>query len=253
MSRTPSIRIAAAQTVSTAGDVAANVRMHTEFIATAHQARVDLLVFPELSLSGYELPLLQDCRLQPDDSRLTPIRDLVQKTRMTVVVGAPLDRGEGLAPSIAAITFLPDGTTSVYCKQYLHPGEEKYVVEGAAGGQRHAFFDRSFALAICADTSHEQHAVSAAAAGASLYLASVLVSETGYAADSAKLHRYATELNIGVLMSNHGGPSGGYVSAGRSAFWAPGGKLVAAAPGAGDFLVIASHRAGEWSGKLLAA
>jgi len=109
MKPTPSIRIAAAQTVSTAGDVAANVRMHTKFIATAHQARIDLLVFPELSLSGYELPLLRDCRLQPDDSRLTPIRDLAQTTRMTVVVGAALDRGESVAPSIAAITFLPPG------------------------------------------------------------------------------------------------------------------------------------------------
>ncbi len=249
----PSIRIAAAQSVCIPGDVAANVLVHTRFIAAANREKVDLLVFPELSLSGYELPLLQDCRLQPEDSCLAPIKQMVRETRMTVVVGAPLDRGTGVTPSIAAITFFPDGRTSIYCKQYLHPGEEKYVAKGEAGSHSHGILDQSFALAICADTSHEQHAVCAAATGASLYLASVLVSESGHPADSANLHRYATKLNVGVLMSNHGGPSGGYAAAGKSAFWAPGGRLVVQAPGTGSLLIVASHRSGAWSGELLAA
>jgi predicted amidohydrolase len=246
----PSLRIAAAQSSSVAGDVAANVNIHARFIVAAHQAQVDLLVFPELSLSGYELPLLRDCLLQAHDSRLAPIRDLVRATQMTVVVGAPLDGGVGAQPAIAAITFLPDGSTSVYCKQYLHPGEEQYAAAGKTGSQRHGIGDQSFALAICADTAHEQHARAAAATGASLYLASVLVSQGGYPADSAQLQRYASTLDIGVLMANHGGPSGGYACAGQSAFWAPGGQPVVAAPGTGDLLVVAAHQAGVWRGEL---
>lgn len=247
-----SIRIAAAQSVSIACDIAANVQIHSRFITAAHQAGVNLLVFPELSLSGYELSHLKDCLIKQDDGCLAPIRDLVRETRMTVVVGAPVAVGTSSTPSIAAITFFPDGSTSIYRKQYLHPGEEKYVVKGEAGNQSFSLLDESYALAICADTAHEQHAVSAAATGASLYLAGVLVSEAGYPADSANLQRYATQLSLGVLMSNHGGPSGGYVSAGKSAFWAPGGKLVVAAPGAGNLLVVASHHSGEWHGELLA-
>ena len=46
-----------------------------------------------------------------------------------------------------------------------------------------------------------------------------------------------------VLMANHGGRSGAYQSAGRSAFWAPGGEPVVAAPGTGNTLVIASKGA----------
>jgi predicted amidohydrolase len=68
--------------------------------------------------------------LQPQDSRLAPIRQLVRETRMTVVVGAPMDGESGAQPAIAAITFFPDGSTSVYCKQYLHPGEEPYAAAG---------------------------------------------------------------------------------------------------------------------------
>lgn len=57
---------------------------------------------------------------------------------------------------------------------------------------------------------------------------------------------------MGVLMANHGGPSGAYQSAGRSAFWAPGGELVVAAPGAGNALLIASRATGRWRGEVLA-
>lgn len=246
----PSMRIAAAQSISAAGDVPANVITHTRFIEAAHAAAVDLLVFPELSLSGYELPLLEGCLVQPDDKCLAPIRDRVRASRMTVVVGAPIATAG--APAIAAITFFPDGETSVYRKQYLHPGEEVFVARGEIGSQSHALRSESFALAICADSSHERHAESAAATGASLYLASVLVSEAGYPADSGNLQRYAEKFNLGVLMANHGGPSGGYLAAGKSAFWAPGGKLVVTTPGPGNTLAIATKTSGGWSGELLA-
>ncbi|MCW2314295.1 carbon-nitrogen hydrolase family protein [Rhodoferax antarcticus] len=245
-----SLRIAAAQSTSVAGDIATNVLIHTRFITAAHQAGVDLLVFPELSLSGYELPRLSDCLVQPDDLCLAPIRELVRQTRITVVVGAPLLHGNKPAPSIAAITFFPDGTSSVYCKQHLHPGEAQYVAPGDTGCQRHEVRDTSYALAICADTSHPSHAHAAAATGAALYLAGVLVSEAGYAADSAQLAQYAQQFNIGVLMVNHGGPSGGYLAAGQSAFWAPGGQPVVAVPGTGNALLIAENDAGHWRGEV---
>lgn len=51
------IVIAAAQSISRPGDIEANVREHLRFITAAHAARVQMLVFPELSLTGYELPL----------------------------------------------------------------------------------------------------------------------------------------------------------------------------------------------------
>lgn len=246
----PPPRIAAAQSTSIAGNIVANVQIHTQFITEAHQSGVDLLVFPELSLSGYELPLLRDCLLKPTDTRLAPIVDLVRQTGITVVVGAPFMQENRPAPAIAAFTFFPDGTSSVYCKQHLHPGEEKYATKGTAGSQSHRVGDESYALAICADTSHDYHAKTAAATGASLYLAGVLVSEAGYQADSAQLARYAHLFNIGVLMANHGGPSGGYVSAGKSAFWAPGGQQVVAVPGTGNALLIAEKHAGHWRGEV---
>jgi predicted amidohydrolase len=254
MAATPKLplRIAAAQSRSIAADIAANVRNHCRFITAAHQAGVDLLVFPELSLCGYELPRLRDCLVQADDSRLGPLQDLVHQTGMTVVVGAPLLLCNSLKPAIAALIFSPDASTSVYGKQHLHPCEDHYATPCETGCQCHMLRDTTYALAICADTSHESHAAAATTTGASLYLAGVLVSEAGYAADAAQLAHHARQFNIGVLMANHGGPSGDYVSAGRSAFWAPGGHQVVAAPGTGDWLVIATRDAEQWQGELLA-
>jgi predicted amidohydrolase len=76
------------------------------------------------------------------------------------------------------------------------------------------------------------------------------VSEDGYTADSAQLAQYAQQFNIGVLMANHGGPSGGYLAAGRSAFWAPGGQQVVALPSTGDALLIVEKDKSHWRGEV---
>lgn len=49
------LRVAAAQIAPTLGDVDANVTKHLSFIARARDASVDMLVFPELSLTGYNM------------------------------------------------------------------------------------------------------------------------------------------------------------------------------------------------------
>jgi len=244
-----SFRIAAAQSVSVPGDVAANVAAHCNFIIEASLSGVDIVVFPELSLCGYELPLIGACALQPDDEVLAPIRELASGKSVHVVVGAPILSVSNKV-HIGAITFFPNGESSIYCKQHLHSGEEHFATTCASPSSTCQVGGEAIALAICADTAHEQHPQAAATVGASLYLASVLVSEAGYATDAGNLQRYAQRYCMATLMANHGGPTGSYVSAGKSAFWSPQGKLLVAAPGAGQYLVIASKNAGSWTGEL---
>src|SRR3990167_5097256 len=76
------------------------------------------------------------------------------------------------------LLVFPDGGYSIYRKQYLPPNEETFATSGAVGCRRHALGGESFALGICADTNHQQHAEAEAASGASLYLTSVLFSVT---------------------------------------------------------------------------
>ena len=47
--------LAAAQTVPVRGDVEANLAQHVRLVRVAAEEKAQVLVFPELSLTGYEL------------------------------------------------------------------------------------------------------------------------------------------------------------------------------------------------------
>jgi predicted amidohydrolase len=241
--------LAAAQTVVVKGDIGANVERHVVLSAIAARHGARLVLFPELSLTGYEPTLARELALTADDARLAPLRDTARCEGIVIVAGAPL-RNDGGLPLIGALTFLPDGTMHVYTKQHLHDGEEAAFACGQ-GGAALSVDGAQVALAVCAEITHASHAAAAALAGAQLYAASVLVSENGYAADAARLQGHAATHALPVLMANHGGPSGGWQCAGRSAVWDEAGALVAAAPGGGECLLLARRTAGEWEATLL--
>lgn len=245
----PVLTLAAAQSVSIAGNLEANIARHLCFIRQAAEQGVQLLIFPELSLTGYEPQLAAALAIPPDDAVLQPLRDCARECGLTAVVGMPV-RGEGGAILIGALVLTAEGSQALYTKQHLHSGEEVVFTAGG-GGEALQFGDDRIALAVCADFSHASHAAQAAHSGADVYAAGVLISEGGYATDSGILQGYAAEHQMVVLMANHGGPTGGWVSAGRSAVWGADGVLVASAEGAGDVLVVARREGGTWSGKLI--
>jgi len=237
---------AAAQYSALAGDIAANVRRHLDVIDAAHRQDVDILVFPELSLTGYEPALAAGLAQAADTDCVAPLRARAREAAMTVIVGLPL-RAEGHdKPRIAAFILHPDGSVTVQTKQHLHTGESDYFSAGTGGPLLDAG-GIPLALAICADFGQSAHAAAAARAGARIYAASALIGETGYPVDSALLQGYAQRHGMAVLLANHGGPTGGWTSAGRSAFWDERGRLVAATSGPGDALLVVRAGAGGWS------
>ncbi|MCF5231838.1 MULTISPECIES: carbon-nitrogen hydrolase family protein [unclassified Pseudomonas] len=245
------LTLAAAQTTSIAGDVPGNIQGHLRFMQAAAEQGVQLLVFPELSLTGYEPALAAQLAITPEDVLLAPLREMAQELRMTAVVGMPIRLAPGSGVFIGALVLGADGSLAVYTKQHLHPGEEVAFVAGQ-GGAALEWADDRIALAVCADFSHASHPRLAAEAGATVYAAGVLISEGGYATDSALLQGYAAEHRMLVLMANHGGPSGGYTCAGRSAIWSADGTLLADVPGIGEALVIARRNGEQWTGQVVA-
>ncbi|MGC1328922.1 MAG: carbon-nitrogen hydrolase family protein, partial [Pseudomonas sp.] len=117
------------------------------------------------------------------------------------------------------------------------------------GGEPLSLADEQIALAVCADFSHDSHARHAREAGASLYAASALIGESGYAVDSSILQGYAQTHGMVVLVANHGGPTGGWQSAGRSVLWGANGEKIIDVPGAGDHLLVAQRTADGWQGR----
>jgi predicted amidohydrolase len=71
-----SLTVAAAQIACAAGDVAANLTRHLELIAEARSRGVDLLVFPELSLTDYlSAPDLATLALAPTSDEVARLAD----------------------------------------------------------------------------------------------------------------------------------------------------------------------------------
>ena len=242
----PTPTLAAAQSASAPGDLATNLRTHLDFIAAAAETGVELLLFPELSLTGYEPSLAAKLALSPADARLLPLREACREAGLTAVVGAPIRGATGL--QIGALILGADGSCQVHSKQHLHPGESPPFTAGA-GGALLELGGLKGALAICADSNHPAHAEAARTRGADVYLVSAVIGPSGYAADSAQLVGYAQRLGFPVLLANHGAATGGYACVGRSAFWLADGRCLVAAPGTGQQLVIARRQGSEWHGE----
>jgi predicted amidohydrolase len=240
--------LAAAQTRSVKGAVEANAQRHLDCVLAAAAQGVDLLVFPELSLTGYEPELAAELVLAPDDERLRGLRAASQVHGLTVIVGAPIASDEG-RPHLGALILEPGGAR-VYAKQHLHPGEERFFVPGP----RMCVVDVKglrIGVAICADTARASHPQEAAASGAAAYVAGVLITESGYAADAALLRGYASTHRMAVAMANHSTQTGGWTPAGKSAIWDERGDVVARANGTEEALVIAEKTGARWQGRVV--
>lgn len=244
------LTIAAAQSLSIAGDLCGNIVRHGRFIEKAAEQGVELLVFPELSLTGYEGEVAAALAIEPHDAVLQPLRDLARELGVTAVVGMSIWLEDRASVLIGALVLGADGSLGVYSKQHLHSGEDLVFTPGL-GGPTLTIGGEVVALAVCADFSHASHAAAAAGRGAGLYAAGVLISEKGYPADASVLQSYARQHSMAVLMANHGGQTGGWQSAGRSGIWSEDGSLIVAAAGAGDLLVVAQRNDGEWQGRVV--
>lgn len=239
--------IAAAQTCPIKGHIKANVKAHVTMARMAAERGARLVVFPELSLTGYEPELDAALATGLNDPRLGPLAQCSRRHGITIIAGAPIARSRG-KPFIGAWIFTP-GRTFQYRKRHLHPGEERFFSQGKGESRIVSIDGTRVGTAICADTNHASHARIAAQRGARLYTAGVLITDSGYAADARNLRRTAKTHAMAVLMANHGSPSGGYKSAGRSALWDEKGRCIAEAPRAGGALVIAVKERGRWTGE----
>jgi predicted amidohydrolase len=254
--------LAAAQTLPRRGDVDANLAEHLRLARVAAEAGAALLVFPELSLTGYELDLAEKLAFAPRDPRLDPLVDAAMRFALTLVVGAPV-RVDGRL-HLGAFILAPDGSVGLYTKHHLGafpasanpggpvpPAEASVFAPGTLsslvplGGHRAA-------VAICADTGRASHPQQAAERGADTYLASMFVIPADLASDVRNLSTYAARHGMAVVLANFGGPSGGLPSAGSSAVWAPGGEVIAQLGPAGAGVVVACEDAGGWRGRALA-
>ena len=241
--------IAVAQTCPIAGDVLDNIEEHVRLARLAAEDGAQVVLFPELSLTGYELGLSERLAFAEDDPRLSVLLGAAASDAITLIVGAPVRTGPRL--HIGAFILSPDGTTELYTKQRLGafppsascdgtvPPAEATVFQPGERNPLVRFGGNVAAIAVCADVGRPSHPQQAAERGAKTYLASMFVIPSEFDGEVSKLRGYAVQHSLMVALANFGCPTGGLVSAGRSAIWSETGELLVqlAANGSGVAIV----------------
>lgn len=236
------MKIAIAQTRPVKGDIPTNIERHRYFIERATVNDAAMIIFPELSLGGYEPSLAADLAVTPDDPRFHCLQEISDTHRIIIGAGAPIVNGS--ATSIGMILFQPHKKTAVYFKQYLHEDELPFFIPGQAhpGIIGH---QPPIALAICYELSVPAHAEEAKRNGAGIYIASVAKSAAGVKEASERLSHIARQYDMTVLMANCLGRCDDMVCSGNSAVWDTQGNIHQQLDDAAEGLLIFDSRSGE--------
>ena len=208
--------IAAAQYGGLHQTVDDHVKHHLRFIAEAARQRCDLLVFPELSLTGSGSPTLPP---PPDDAQLEPLLNAAHQHQITVIAGLPLEqngqRQKGLvllSPARHRILRYPQGRGAS-----LVPGDKHLTILDAHPDSPN-LDPRATLVTSC-----------------------LSVGDNRWRQSISNLQRFAHKYAIAVLMAN---------ACGGSALWDEKGQLVVRAD-KGELLVTGTLGGEGWQGDII--
>ncbi len=244
--------LALAQIDPVLGDLRRNVAKHVEFAGRARAAGAALVLFPELSLTGYtvrDMNMELALNLAGKQTELEPLLDLSRQGISILAGGIEEDSKFGI---FNAAFLFEDGAVRVVHRKIYPPTygmfeEMRYF----ARGQSAAAFDAKvgrIGVLICEDFWHISLPYLLALDGAQLILG-LIASPTRIAPDEAEFNApvvnsenyrvYARMLSVHVAVANRVGYEDGVNFWGGSQIILPGGEPLAAAKTFDEDLVIA--------------
>lgn len=220
MART--LTVAVAQPTIAPHAVADNAQTHADAIAAAG-AR--LVVFPEMSLTGYELDADP---IEAEDPRLNPIADACAQADAVALMGAPVR--DGRDSHIAMIRVDARSRDVVYLKQMLGGNEPRHF----SSGPRPVAIDVDgwrVGLGICKDTGSPLHIAGTARLGIDLYVAGLVHRPEEFAEQDARGFLIARTCGTHVAFASFAGPTGDVFTetVGTSTIFSPDGTPLARA------------------------
>lgn len=223
------LRVVVSQPACILKDVKCNAQAHAEVV---RQSDSRLVVFPELSLTGYHFDAEPITLNSPE---LDLIVDACAEGNSIALVGV-LVESSAAGKHITMLRVDALGVSIAYRKRWLGSHERTHFVP--RDGPTVLTVDTwRIGLGVCKDTGVSEHVNDLAALGVDLYVAGVLYRNHELEEQEERAVRIARACQSYVAFASFAGPTGeGYdVAAGNSAIWTPQGRpLVQAAdqPGA---------------------
>lgn len=238
-----------AQIKSIRQDYKQNIEKHMEYVKLAAQQKSKIIIFPEMSLTGYERELAGAQYFTKDDLRLECFKKASLDYNIIIVVGAPLLLDDHLY--IASWIFIPTKEPQIYIKKYLHSGEELYFQSSTQYDPALKLSDGQFSFAICYDIERDEHIESVKNKKSNFYAASIFYTKNGIQSGLDRLQHISKENSLAVLMSNYVGECWGLDAGGCSSIWSHNGELIISADSYSECLVVAEKSDNVWKGKII--
>lgn len=241
------MKIASAQISVEIGDLKGNLTSHLKMIKLAFDNQVDVIVFPEMSLTSYCQEEASDLSFSLNDKRLDILKEASSINNISIICGAPIRIKNELY--IGSFIIQPNSEIEIYTKQFLHKGEAPFFKSSFKYNPILKIENETILFAICADIDVPQHAINASKNKATIYIPSIFFSKNGIETGHKILKSYAKKHKFSVLMSNFCGMHWNTVSGGRSAFWNSNGQKMNELNSLQEGLLIAEKNKEDWKVK----
>jgi predicted amidohydrolase len=223
------MRLVLAQLAPRAGDRAANLERLRSVVAAAP---ADLVIFPELYLSGYRVgDRIHGLALREGDAATAQLRAAARESRSTIVVGAPFDSPDRPGEvQNSAVAVRPDGEVHVQVKRYLPtfgPFEEGAHFTPADTSEPLPLAAHPVGLEICYDAFFPEVSRALALGGAELLVVISASPVTSGRMFSRLLPARAIENAVPTVFVNRVGVEDGVVFGGGSGAWDARGEPIA--------------------------
>jgi predicted amidohydrolase len=234
------MKLAALQMHAVAGDRTANIFRIEKAARETAENGADLLVAPELAVTGYGAGDMISELAEPADGDLSKrLTALSRETGVALVVGFAERDGETIFNS----TIYADGRRSVvYRKSHLFgPYERKLFLPGKPAACIVEHRGMKLGMLICYDVEFPENVRRLAQAGAQAVIVPTALPASDHAEFIARklVPVRAFENQVFVAYANHCGGDALFSYAGLSGIVAPDGTMLAEAPETGEALLFA--------------
>jgi predicted amidohydrolase len=197
---------------------------------------VDLVVFPELYLSGYTFDRIDELACPPGGGVFAPVAEAAAAMGTAVVIGFPERIGGGVANSLALLDR--DGSLAgVYRKTHLFGDEIRAFVRGDSLLVA-TLAGRRVAPLVCFDVEFPEPARAAARAGAELLITAAANMDPFWADHELHTRARALENRLPHLYVNRVGAESGFEFVGGSRSVAPDGSVLSEAASPTERLLV---------------